>query len=241
VGDHGLFEAVAALPLKIVVGDVYQALAGAVGSLHGDPTGVRLFPGNNIGYFGPYEEILRYGGDLGAHWNGCSAGKWTLGIEADGKIKGCPSLPSTVYTGANIRDLKLEKIVFETPELTHIKERTKNDLWGYCKGCYYADVCKAGCTWTSFCLLGKAGNNPYCIHRATELEKEGKRERIVKVEQAPGEPFDNGRYEIILEDMPPPDPRATVLGVALHDVVHAKAHDGGMWTRDDMRARLGKR
>lgn len=202
------------------------------------PNGIQIFPGNNIGYFGPYEELLRYGGDLGAHWNSCSAGKWTLGIEANGAIKGCPSLPTKSYTGGNIRDMTLNDIVYNTPELTHIKERTKDDLWGFCKTCYYADVCKAGCTWTSTCLLGREGNNPYCIHRAIEHEKQGKRERVVKVEQAPGEPFDNGRYEIIVEDMPEVGEEPVVADVDLSRIIQLKTVDKGLWTKDEMRERL---
>ena len=31
----------------------------------------------------------------------------------------------------------------------------------------------------------------------------GKRERLVQIERAPGEPFDNGRFEIVLEDIKP--------------------------------------
>jgi hypothetical protein len=33
------------------------------------------------------------------------------------------------------------------------------------------------------------------------MRKQGKRERLVQVEQAPGIPFDNGRFEIIVEDL----------------------------------------
>jgi hypothetical protein len=50
--------------------------------------------------------------------------------------------------------------------------------------------------------LGKPGNNPYCHHRALEMAKNGKRERIVQVTAAPGEPFDNGVFEIVVEDTP---------------------------------------
>ena len=80
------------------------------------PGGVQLFPGNNIGYFGPYEHLLRYGGHLGAHWTGCSAGQWTLGMEADGKVKGCPSLPSNSWTGGYVKDLTIEDIVRNTED-----------------------------------------------------------------------------------------------------------------------------
>ena len=72
-------------------------------------------------------------------------------------------------------------------------------MWGRCGNCYYAEVCQGGCSWTSHTLLGRRGNMPYCFHRALELQKEGKRERLVKVQSAPGEPFDFGRFELIEE------------------------------------------
>jgi hypothetical protein len=50
-------------------------------------------------------------------------------------------------------------------------------------------------------LFGKPGNNPLCHHRALEMRRQGKRERLVQVEQAPGIPFDNGRFEIVVEDL----------------------------------------
>jgi MoaA/NifB/PqqE/SkfB family radical SAM enzyme len=48
-----------------------------------------LQPGNNIGYFGPYERKWRRRGD-GSHFLGCTAGHTVIGIESDGVIKGCP-------------------------------------------------------------------------------------------------------------------------------------------------------
>ncbi len=62
-------------------------------------------------------------------------------------------------------------------------------------------------------LFGKAGNNPYCHHRALEHERKGLRERVVKMEEAPGEPFDHGLFEIVVEPMPGREsPRATEEG-----------------------------
>ncbi len=206
------------------------------------PAGVTLMPGNNVGYFGPYEHALRYGGHNGSHWGGCSAGKWSLGLEADGKIKGCPSLPSHRYTGGNLARDRLAEIVATAPELREIRERTVDDLWGFCRTCYYADVCKAGCTWTSHCLLGKPGNNPYCIHRALQFEARGQRERVVKVEAAPGVPFDNGRFEIVVEPLPPPeheDPR--VGGFTLEDLMALGTRDGSLWDAQQRAEVLGER
>jgi radical SAM protein with 4Fe4S-binding SPASM domain len=169
-----------------------------------DELGVRLWPGNNIGYFGPYEHLLR-GTMPKGHMYSCGAGRSTLGIEADGSIKGCPSLPTLEWTGGNIRDAKLVDIWERGgTAMRYTRDRTVEDLWGYCRTCYYADECRAGCTWTGFVLFGRPGNNPYCHHRALEMKRIGKRERIVKVEDAPGQPFDHGRFEVIVEDDPSP-------------------------------------
>ncbi len=204
------------------------------------PHGIRLFPGNNIGYFGPWEKVLRYGGGEGAHWGGCGAGKWCLGVEADGKIKGCPSLPSEDWTGGYLGRDRLAEVVADTPELRFLRERTRDDLWGFCRTCYYADVCKAGCTWTSQCTLGKAGNNPYCIHRALEHEARGEREVLVHARPAPGVPFDHGRFDLRVEEAPPADPEATptIGGFDLATVTGLTWDAGSVWSPDELRRRL---
>lgn len=166
----------------------------------GADRGLLLQPGNNIGYFGPYESLWRGSGDDRVHWTSCNAGENTLGIEADGTIKGCPSLPTSPYAGGNIRDLSFADIWWKTDELSINRSRTTHGLWGFCGSCYYAKVCKAGCTWTTHVLFGRAGNNPFCHHRALELSKQGLRERIAQIESAPGVPFDHGRFELILEN-----------------------------------------
>jgi radical SAM protein with 4Fe4S-binding SPASM domain len=143
--------------------------------------------------------LWRGNGDDRVYWTSCNAGQNTLGIEADGTIKGCPSLPTTPYAGGKIRELSLENIWLKTDELAINRTRTNQDLWGFCASCYYASRCKAGCTWTTHVLFGRAGNNPFCHHRALQLAKQGLRERIAQVEGAPGIPFDHGRFELILE------------------------------------------
>ena len=85
-------------------------------------------------------------------WNGCQAGRFTLGIESDGRIKGCPSLPTAPYIGGNIRDLTLEQIWNDTPELRFVRDRDTQELWGHCKTCYYAEICRGGCSFTTHCF-----------------------------------------------------------------------------------------
>ena len=40
----------------------------------------------------------------------------------------------------------MEDIWNTAPEIHFGRLRGKDDLWGFCRGCYYADVCRAGCT-----------------------------------------------------------------------------------------------
>lgn len=166
-----------------------------------DEAKIRLWPGNNIGYFGPYETILK-GTMPRGHMASCGAGRSTLGIEANGDIKGCPSLPTKEYVGGNVRDNSLREIWEQSAPLRFTRDRTVDDLQGFCRDCYYADTCRAGCSWTTHVLFGKPGNNPFCHHRSLELLKEGKRERIVKVSPASGLPFDHGLFEIVVEEWP---------------------------------------
>jgi len=164
--------------------------------------GIRIFLGNNVGYFGPYEEILRGHAPRG-HSGSCGAGKSTLGIEADGTLKGCPSLHTEHWGGGNILDSSLEEVWERATPLRYTRDRTVDDLWGYCRTCYYAADCMSGCTWTTHSLFGKPGNNPYCHHRALEMERAGLRERVVLKEKPPGVPFDHGLFELITEPLVP--------------------------------------
>ncbi len=166
------------------------------GGRQGDP--FAILPSNNIGYFGPHEQMIR-SRPLGreSHFDGCKAGQHTMGIEADGTVKGCPTLPIP-YRGKNVREMKLSNIWHSDATVAFARER-KDDLWGFCGTCYYRDTCKGGCTWMAHTTLGKPGNNPFCYHRVVQLRRRGVRERLVPVERAPGLPFDSGRFRIVEE------------------------------------------
>jgi radical SAM protein with 4Fe4S-binding SPASM domain len=163
----------------------------------GRERGLRLLPGNNIGYFGPYDTLWR--GPERGYYPGCPAGQNAIGLEADGTLKGCPSLPTTRYGAGSVRDTPIAELWAEHPALQFNRERGTEDLWGYCGECYYAEVCRGGCTWTADALFGRRGNNPYCHHRVLKLAERGVRERIVKVEDAPALPFATGRFTLVEE------------------------------------------
>jgi radical SAM protein with 4Fe4S-binding SPASM domain len=166
-----------------------------------DARDVRIWPGNNLGYYGPFEALLR-GNMPGGHRGSCGAGRFSIGIESNGAIKGCPSLPTAVYAGGNVRDDRLVDIWERAEPLRFTRNDRRPELWGHCAGCYYAEDCLGGCSWTAHSLLGRRGNNPFCHHRALGLLGRGRRERVVQVEKAPGDAFDHGVFEIVEEDWP---------------------------------------
>ncbi len=146
-----------------------------------DRARIKCLAGNNIGYFGPYDHVLR---DLSAcgHSGSCKAGRLGLGIEANGDIKGCPSLPTERWVGGNVRAHSLRDIWERAAALRYNRDRTVEDLSGFCRTCYYAEECRGGCTWMAVSVSGEPGNNPYCHHRALELARDGHRERVRLVE-----------------------------------------------------------
>jgi radical SAM protein with 4Fe4S-binding SPASM domain len=168
---------------------------------YADAADVRIWPANNLGYYGPYESLLRGQLPLGRKGS-CGAGRFILGLEANGAVKGCPSLPSASYVGGNLRDASLRDIWERAEPLRFTRDPRVGELWGHCERCYYAEDCLGGCSWTAHSLFGKRGNNPFCHHRALELLEMGMRERVVLAEAPPGKPFDHGRFEVIEEPWP---------------------------------------
>jgi Y-X(10)_GDL-associated radical SAM protein len=225
--DHLLLQPYQLVDLMPLLARLYR---------EGEERGLLMVMGNNIGYFGPYEHIWRGFGDERVHWTGCSAGHTVMALEADGTVKGCPSLATNGFAGGNVREMTLDRIWETSPEIHFGRLRSKEDLWGFCRDCYYADVCRGGCTWTSHSLLGRPGNNPYCHHRVLKLQKEGLRERIVKRREASPASFGVGEFELVMERIPGSagQPAETVLRTpARQDLVQlTRRSNGAPLTRD---------
>ena len=167
-----------------------------------DADQIPLWPGDNVGYFGPFEDVLRRDRAPGGYSSGCGGGILAIGIESNGDIKGCSAMASEGFVAGNVRTHSLRDLWENAAELKLSRCFTRDKLWGYCKDCYYGDVCKAGCIWTANTILGRYGNNPYCHHRALEFLARGERERLVRVRKAPGHNRDCALFEITTEPAP---------------------------------------
>jgi radical SAM protein with 4Fe4S-binding SPASM domain len=191
-------------PWRVVdVIDTLAAIQREAIEEHVDGVPFNVFANNNVGYFGPHEQLLRSRpGGTETHWRGCAAGIYVLGIESDGTVKGCPTLPTASYAGGNVLSLGIEEIWKYSEVVRFARDRTADELWGFCATCYYADICRGGCSWTAHTTLGRRGNNPFCYHRVIQLRRKGIRERLVPKERAPNLPYDHGRFEIVEEPIP---------------------------------------
>lgn len=181
-----------------------------------DAAGVQVWPGNSLGYFGPIEQRLRKHQQSKGHYPGCGSGRTLMGIEADGKIKGCPSLGGPANVAGVYRPGRLRELWASGTQIEYTRTRGTTHLWGFCGECYYREICRGGCTAVAEPLMGRPGNNPFCHHRALEMDRMGARERIELVEAAPGEPFDHGWYRIIRESKDP-EHRATQGPIAIDE------------------------
>jgi radical SAM protein with 4Fe4S-binding SPASM domain len=188
-----------------------------------DARGIKLWPGDNVGYFGPFEHALRAGRSVHGHCSGCGGGIIALGVEANGDLKGCSAMTSLGFVAGNVRKAPIREIWQSAPELGLMRNFKVDDLWGFCRTCYYAEDCKGGCVWTASTVLGRWGNNPYCHHRAIEMLARRKRERLRLVRAAEGHVRDTAAFEIFEEVAPPdwadqmreknaPEPKIVVAG-----------------------------
>jgi radical SAM protein with 4Fe4S-binding SPASM domain len=118
---------------------------------------LRVLPGDNLGYF--CEPPIR-----DKVWKGCFAGRHLMGVDADGAIKGCLSLPREFVEG-NIRERSLEEIWQDPDKFRYNRYFEESDLEGHCEGCDKARQCRAGCVVTAYSATGSRFDNPYCIHR----------------------------------------------------------------------------
>ena len=138
----------------------------------------KVYIGDNLGYFGEHETELRDQDGLIPFWIGCRAGCSVVGIESNGNIKGCLSLPSALnnidaFVEGNIRQRPFQEIWDDPDKFAYNRKFKVEDLVGFCRTCEYAEVCRGGCSWTAFSHTGSRYEFLHCYHRLVELQKRG--------------------------------------------------------------------
>ncbi len=99
-----------------------------------------------------------------APWVGCQAGYSVLGIQSNGNIKGCLTLPDEFIEG-NVRTQSLKEIVSNPHAFAYNRSFKKENLIGYCRNCDMANECRGGCLGTGYAI--NSHDSPYCL-RAIE-------------------------------------------------------------------------
>lgn len=126
---------------------------------------ILIDPGENIGYYGKAGNRLRQDSP---YW-GCYAGTRILGIESNGNIKGCLSMPEEFVEG-NIRDKSLTEIWNNPDGFAYNRKFTRETARGECHDCKYLPLCRGGCATTSVSATGCRADNPYCIYRMEQQQ-----------------------------------------------------------------------
>jgi radical SAM protein with 4Fe4S-binding SPASM domain len=135
-----------------------------------------IFPSDNVGYFGKFEPALRDRNTQIPFWIGCRAGCQVIGIESNGNVKGCLSLPSArhgkdVFLEGNLRGESLESIWTREDAFSFNRKFSESQLAGFCGVCRYRDICRGGCAWTAYSHTANRFDNPYCFYRQAVLNR----------------------------------------------------------------------
>jgi len=95
-------------------------------------------------------------------WRGCQAGVALLGIQSDGGVKGCLSLPEEFIEG-NIKNTTLCEIWNKPTAFLYNRKFSTKDLTNDCQSCSFGKTCKGGCLSISTAATGKRHGDPYCL------------------------------------------------------------------------------
>jgi radical SAM protein with 4Fe4S-binding SPASM domain len=100
-------------------------------------------------------------------WNGCQAGISTIGIQSNGEIKGCLSLPPEFIEG-NVQDNSISEIWQKPGFCSYNRDFKESNLKNNCINCKYGKKCRGGCLGVSIGTTGKSNGDPYCLKTIEE-------------------------------------------------------------------------
>ncbi|WP_297420270.1 radical SAM protein [Clostridium sp.] len=117
-------------------------------------------------------------------WNGCAAGKHTLGILHNGDIVGCTSIRNREFVEGNIK-IKNIKEIWENPDgFSWNRQMKKEQLNGLCKKCKYGNRCLGGCSNTKLTHGGSVhAENKFCSYNFALSRADNQFDRVESIEE----------------------------------------------------------
>jgi len=108
---------------------------------------INVYLADCIGYYNRKETEVRKKtfGLENVIWQGCNAGRRSLGILHNGDILGCTSIRDREFIEGNIRNSSLKEIWTGQNSFAWIRDMRKEMLTGFCTKCGYGDDCLGGC------------------------------------------------------------------------------------------------
>lgn len=98
-------------------------------------------------------------------WQGCGAGKQSIGILHNGNITACTSLRSSEFVVGNVRKRKLAEIWNDPTSFSWNREMKKEKLAGLCRKCQYGETCLGGCSNSRLCMNNSVySDNQFCSY-----------------------------------------------------------------------------
>lgn len=125
---------------------------------------MRIYAGDDIGYFDENEMYLRNRPGTICTWGGCQAGLSVVGIDSVGNVKGCESLYSARFIEGNVREERLAEIWHKEGAFAYNRQFDESQLTGRCAGCDKGSRCRGGCRGTCYFTTGSLYENPYCCY-----------------------------------------------------------------------------
>jgi len=119
--------------------------------------------GDNIGYYDENDRYIR--GEGRGIWKGCQAGKFVVGIDSIGNVKGCESLQDDKFIEGNLRKNTLKEIWNRKGAFSYNRDFVPSMLKGKCKGCDKGFICAAGCRQLSYFTTDDKYENIYCCYK----------------------------------------------------------------------------
>ena len=119
---------------------------------------INIMESDCIGYFSKLQPDLYI-----QNWRGCECGIYSVSIESDGNVKGCPNMNNSE---GNIKTRPFKEIWADHNSFKYNRCPDIEKITGYCKECKYKYICRGGCPTNA---KTKSGNS-FCLYK---IEQKG--------------------------------------------------------------------